>query len=634
MTDTTTSARQAITARLNEYLDFPHAPHGAVLIDGAWGAGKTYFLKSFFKDRQKKNPTLKFAYISMYGLKSAADIDRALIAALFPLLEHKASAFAGKLLNAGLGFFRIKHEFSPEDLLSTNADVYVFDDLERCEMELNAALGYINQLVEHEEKKVVIVANQAEIPGEEKYLSRKEKLVGQTFHLTADFKSAFSKFVEELPSSRSKVYLLTHASTVHQIYELSGLDNLRLLRQAIWDFDKYFGGISEAQFKRDAAVFIVFKMFFAVSFELRAGRLQEADLMLRNPWRHFRAKDDMPTALDIAQKRYTNSVNLDDTSVPVAPIVATILKGTPGENVAASLEQSYYFQDPEKEPSWRTIWSFIEREDKAVELAIKQLEADFEARKFVAPDELAHVCAVRLWIAQERWLAKSTDQIASECKTYILELVQGGKLAPLQPENAHSLFDGSGSGGLQYMGHDSPAFQCLFKFLSEQRIEVFKASLAEQAKKLLADLQQDTDSFMRALTYINDEKPSNTFARTPILAFIKPLDFVAALLVLPARELRIALTFFRTRFDGVDAKSPRASEIKWLREVDFCFRQKANEFSPVRKSRLLRLHEETILVAVFNANIQEFQDDPNAQATEFSPESTASSMSILPAENG
>lgn len=51
----------------------------AVMIDGNWGCGKTYFIKekliNILKD---KNPNKKFIYISLYGLATINDIEQAI----------------------------------------------------------------------------------------------------------------------------------------------------------------------------------------------------------------------------------------------------------------------------------------------------------------------------------------------------------------------------------------------------------------------------------------------------------------------------------------------------------------------------------------------------------------------------
>ena len=41
--------------------------------------------------------------------------------------------------------------------------ILVFDDLERCNMDINRVLGYINRFVEHDGAKVIIIADQEKI---------------------------------------------------------------------------------------------------------------------------------------------------------------------------------------------------------------------------------------------------------------------------------------------------------------------------------------------------------------------------------------------------------------------------------------------------------------------------------------
>lgn len=43
--------------------------------------------------------------------------------------------------------------------------IFIFDDLERCECPLKEVFGFLNELVEHENTKVIIIANEKEISG-------------------------------------------------------------------------------------------------------------------------------------------------------------------------------------------------------------------------------------------------------------------------------------------------------------------------------------------------------------------------------------------------------------------------------------------------------------------------------------
>src|SRR5262249_51670954 len=146
----------------------------------------------------------KYIYVSLYGLTSVDELDAALFQAAYPALKWKGTKIAGRLGKAALKFFRADPEFSFADLPKPNADVYVFDDLERCEMPINKSLGYINEFVEHDGHKVVIVANDQEIKDKEEYARRREKLIGKTFEVQSVLDEALPFFSKAIGDPLTK----------------------------------------------------------------------------------------------------------------------------------------------------------------------------------------------------------------------------------------------------------------------------------------------------------------------------------------------------------------------------------------------------------------------------------------------
>lgn len=180
----------AIVETIGKYVD-EYLYDYAVMINGTWGCGKTYFvlktLKTKLKEHEeKKEKSIKgykkrnIIYISLYGIKSTEDISKKLcmeaylgktdklgkvlkkgadvVSSLMPIALEVAKPFVG---NA---------ELKQEDIggviksfLSIKNSILIFDDLERCDCSINEILGYINSFVEHEKIKVIIVANQEEI---------------------------------------------------------------------------------------------------------------------------------------------------------------------------------------------------------------------------------------------------------------------------------------------------------------------------------------------------------------------------------------------------------------------------------------------------------------------------------------
>lgn len=72
----------------------------AVFITAPWGNGKTYFAKELLESIKKDNPeNPQGVYVSLNGMSTSSEIDRALFTAMHPILGSKCSRLAGHLLN-------------------------------------------------------------------------------------------------------------------------------------------------------------------------------------------------------------------------------------------------------------------------------------------------------------------------------------------------------------------------------------------------------------------------------------------------------------------------------------------------------------------------------------------------------
>ena len=150
----------------------------SILIDGEWGSGKTYFILNEFIDcyeglQEKK----KLYYVSLYGVNNVGQIESAIYEKMLEeyitknVSESEFATKAAKLCQKAMPLFLQKFGIpSDNDLQEIAKDlkpianvVIVFDDLERCNIEINEILGYINNLVEHNNVKAIILANEKEI---------------------------------------------------------------------------------------------------------------------------------------------------------------------------------------------------------------------------------------------------------------------------------------------------------------------------------------------------------------------------------------------------------------------------------------------------------------------------------------
>ena len=152
--------------------------HYALLINGKWGSGKTYFVKETLIPHVKRSQ-FDVNYLSLYGVKSTDEISQMLCVQALKDKTHgiaqKAidskvgqittmmltAMFKGGMNSVGAGDEDIEGIF--KILPNFDNNVIIFDDLERCGCSINVVLGYVNNFVEHSNASVILVANEEEI---------------------------------------------------------------------------------------------------------------------------------------------------------------------------------------------------------------------------------------------------------------------------------------------------------------------------------------------------------------------------------------------------------------------------------------------------------------------------------------
>jgi hypothetical protein len=146
------------------------------MLTGEWGSGKTYYIENelipFLQD-DKKN---KCVVISLYGLEDISEISKS----IYMELRMKSVIKDSEMLTTGkivvktviknvFGKFGIDTNMSDDDLqniyssVDLNGKLLILEDLERSNIEIVKLLGYINNLVERDGVKVLLVANENEI---------------------------------------------------------------------------------------------------------------------------------------------------------------------------------------------------------------------------------------------------------------------------------------------------------------------------------------------------------------------------------------------------------------------------------------------------------------------------------------
>ena len=232
--------KEDLNNHIVEFLDFylfeTSKPGYAVFIDGSWGSGKTFFIKNYIDSCDINS---KFLYVSLYGINNVDQINDFFFQQLHPNLASKPAKFAGVLLkgvlratlrldisdfadNSSSGAATIKSPIDnvelPEYLKEpSDSHILVFDDLERADLPMKQLLGYINEFIEHQEKKVIILADEKKIGQglgngrseleKEIFNATKEKIIGRSFAISCDSDSAFDSFSDSVVSDFLRTFI-------------------------------------------------------------------------------------------------------------------------------------------------------------------------------------------------------------------------------------------------------------------------------------------------------------------------------------------------------------------------------------------------------------------------------------------
>lgn len=271
------NSNQTIVDFLASYMENPE-PHYAVMLKGDWGCGKSYFINKWIEDyRQKKKKkkesdqiVLEPIKVSLYGLKSTTEITEAIDRVLHPILYSKGMNIAKKVLKvAGKVVLKTSVDlnndgsddatftssldslalFSSRDRSVKGVKFIVFDDFERCQIEMKQLLGYINYFVEQCGCHVVIVGDDTKIEEKDKRTldDFKEKTIGREFYVKPDISEAIDVFINEI----NNVWLKEHRRLAEDVFIASKCNNLRILRQCLYDFDAQYGLLDDELRKKD-----------------------------------------------------------------------------------------------------------------------------------------------------------------------------------------------------------------------------------------------------------------------------------------------------------------------------------------------------------------------------------------------
>ena len=340
-----------------DYVRKPYTDH-AIMINGEWGSGKTYFwnnkVKNKIESTEIDGKRYKTIYMSLYGISNLDDISKKIFIEMNPnlnksikkILDMRNVSSIPEYVKTGIdmansfGFMQTNDKVDYAKFFDIDDKVLCFDDLERANVDVIDVLGYINNFVEHDHMKTIIICNEKElskklkstnvemktfiatyilshegkIKAENKneeadsslveeqedkpmveliedkiehifdkandYERIKEKLIGETFEYIPEFTYIINGVLMRYESNPALIqFLRKNSNLITQTFNRSGTRNLRILKHALNDFQKIFE--TTKKYYPDISDIVLKSLLIftiAISFEIKAGKVTKDKL--------------------------------------------------------------------------------------------------------------------------------------------------------------------------------------------------------------------------------------------------------------------------------------------------------------------------------------------------------------------
>ena len=316
----------------SDYTDY------AVMINGEWGSGKTHFwnnkVRKKIESMQLNGKRYTTIYMSLYGISNLEEISKKIFIETTHLMDKNLRKFMNnneqttipEYAKTGLdmanlfGVTQSGDKIDYAEFFSTDDKVLCFDDLERANVDVIDILGYINNFVEHDHIKTIIICNEkelstklkssnlemktfiatylldkqgelnkADVPMVEKiqdkiehvfdkandYERIKEKLIGETFEYAPKFDYIINGILMRYENNPDLIrFLRENTRLIISTFHKSGTRNLRILKHALNDFKKVFEMVNKSYPNTNNRVMQTMLIFtIAISFEIKAGKI-------------------------------------------------------------------------------------------------------------------------------------------------------------------------------------------------------------------------------------------------------------------------------------------------------------------------------------------------------------------------
>jgi hypothetical protein len=560
---------QALLHFLERYCSLSTSPGYAVMLRGPWGSGKTWFIEKYQEKlrAEGKRPL----YVSLFGVSKPSDISDQFFAQIHPLLGNskvqKTWALTKSLMK---GTIKIDLDGDGKDdgslqvsipelekWASTEGAILIFDDLERCGMPNEDILGFINQFVEHDGYRVLILANEEakSIDRESGFTNIKEKVIGRTFQIRPNAAAALSHFLEEVLSRKAHSILAQNKDKVLAVFQRADYNNLRQLRQAVFDFSDIWDCLQTAELDQKMEfVDHLLDDVLTLSIEHRAGTLSIDDMNElggRDWFKYFNVKEDTSENTPLSPKEQAlKRHGLDqepDLALSASAYAEFFERGDLSEATSKeSLANSKYLADAST-ASWRRLWYLHSLTDDEFRQFSADVYQKLVALEYASEGELLHAVSIMLSLASEGLIAKTSNQMIAIAKKVVKDSATAGKLDPgLSGDRSGNLSRDMAAFGLGFIGRDTKVFQDFFAFYRQQQTSARLVVVRKRSIDWMQALEENPESWANHLVRVDNEEC--WFSDEAVFVYVSADKFAKILEKASTPTLQVVQRSFKERY--------------------------------------------------------------------------------------
>lgn len=511
----------------SDYTDY------AIMINGEWGSGKTYFwnhkVRNKIESMQINGKQYTTIYMSLYGISNLEDISKKIFIETTQLMDKNLRKYMNshgqtsipEYAKTGLdmaNFFGVTQNGDKIDyakFFSTDDKILCFDDLERANVDVIDILGYINNFVEHDHIKTIIICNEKELSTKIKnsnvemktfiatylldkegaltktdrpmveqikdkieyvfdkaneYERIKEKLIGETFEYAPEFNYIINGLLMRYENDTELIrFLRENTSLIISTFNKSGTRNLRILKHALNDFKKIFEMVSKNYPNTSNRVLQTMLIFtIAVSFEIKAGKI---------------TKDKF--------------VNIDSNEEYKSILVSSRVLSDNRQFYIKEFDSNYYYNF---KAEYR-FFKFIEKYVRTRIFDMKTFKMDMEV--IINTVDLDKLPAYKRLLTEEYW--KIPDDQFAPAMDVILNNVKNGELELIDIVKLYAYFNYFAKKGL--IMYDTKTIKSVF--LNGMNISSLKSKYCDNVEEELAkitvdgEMNEDMEEILKQFNELN-----------------------------------------------------------------------------------------------------------------------------------